>query len=108
MTAIRMATELLGRDAQGERARRLLGSINTSAERAQRMIVDLLDFASVRLGQGISIKRQRVDLLRVVDQCQRAEDHLQPRQHSSSFPRAGHVRSGSGQAAANDRQPGRQ
>ncbi|QKL04798.1 PAS domain-containing sensor histidine kinase [Pseudomonas sp. NY5710] len=69
MTAIRMATELLGRDAQGERARRLLSSINTSAERAQRMIVDLLDFASVRLGQGISVKRQRVDLLRVVDQC---------------------------------------
>ncbi|QHG68328.1 HAMP domain-containing histidine kinase [Pseudomonas putida] len=69
MTAIKMATELLGRDAHSDRARRLLGSISTSAERAQRMVVDLLDFASVRLGQGISIRRQQVDLLRAVDQC---------------------------------------
>ncbi|WEK32944.1 MAG: HAMP domain-containing sensor histidine kinase [Candidatus Pseudomonas phytovorans] len=69
MTAIRMATELLDRDDQSERARRLLCSISMSAERAQRMIVDLLDFASVRLGQGINIRRQQVDLLRAVDQC---------------------------------------
>jgi sigma-B regulation protein RsbU (phosphoserine phosphatase) len=69
MAAIKMATELLGRDAHSDRARRLLGSISTSAARAQRMVVDLLDFASVRLGQGISIRRQQVDLLRVVDQC---------------------------------------
>ncbi|HGM5579072.1 TPA: ATP-binding protein [Pseudomonas putida] len=69
MTAIKMASELLGRDAHSDRARLLLGSISTSAERAQRMIVDLLDFASVRLGQGISIRRQQVDLLRAVDLC---------------------------------------
>ncbi|MFV3404788.1 MULTISPECIES: PAS domain-containing sensor histidine kinase [Pseudomonas] len=69
MTAIKMATELLGRDVQSGRARRLLGSISTSAERAQRMVVDLLDFASVKLGQGISIRRQQVDLLKAVDQC---------------------------------------
>ncbi|QXH44320.1 PAS domain-containing sensor histidine kinase [Pseudomonas xanthosomatis] len=69
MTAIKVATELLGSDIQSERARRLLDSISTSAERAQRMIVDLLDFASIRLGQGISIRRQQVDLLKTVDQC---------------------------------------
>lgn len=69
MTAIKVATELLGRDAHSDRARRLLGSISTSADRAQRMVIDLLDFASVRLGQGISIRRQQVDLLRAVDQC---------------------------------------
>ncbi len=68
MTAIKMATDLLGRDAPTDRARFLLGSISTSAERAQRMIVDLLDFASVRLGKGIGICRQQVDLLKAVDQ----------------------------------------
>lgn len=69
LTAIKMASDLLGRDINSDRARRLLGSISMSAERAQRMIVDLLDFASVRLGQGISIRRQEFDLLKTVDQC---------------------------------------
>ena len=69
MTAIKMATELLGRDIHCDRGRRLLGSISTSAERAQRMVVDLLDFASIRLGQGISMRRQQVDLVKAVDQC---------------------------------------
>ncbi|ANC01861.1 histidine kinase [Pseudomonas putida] len=68
MTAIKMATDLLARDVQSDRGRRLLGSIGTSAERAQRMIVDLLDFASIKLGQGIGIRRQQVDLLKAMDQ----------------------------------------
>ena len=68
MTAIKMATELLARDVQSDRGRRLLSSIGTSAERAQRMIVDLLDFASIKLGQGIGIRRQQVDLLKAMDQ----------------------------------------
>ncbi|QXH36571.1 PAS domain-containing sensor histidine kinase [Pseudomonas muyukensis] len=69
MTAIKMASQLLERDAQSERARRLLQSIGSSAERAQRMIVDLLDFASVRLGQGIRVRREQVDLRQALDQC---------------------------------------
>ncbi|MFT0868491.1 ATP-binding protein [Pseudomonas sp. CAM1A] len=69
MTAIKMATQLLARDAGSDRARRLLGSIDSSADRAQRMIVDLLDFASVRLGQGIRVRREQVDLRQVVEQC---------------------------------------
>lgn len=69
MTAIKMATELLERDAHSDRARRLLGSIGSAADRAQRMIVDLLDFASIRLGQGIRVTRQQVDLRQAVDQC---------------------------------------
>lgn len=68
MTAIKMASELLARDVQSDRGRRLLDSISTSAERAQRMIVDLLDFASIKLGQGIGIRRQQVDLLKAMDQ----------------------------------------
>ena len=68
MTAVKMASQLLQQEAQSDRARRLLASISDSTDRAQRMIIDLLDFASVRLGQGISIRPRQVDLLTVVDE----------------------------------------
>lgn len=68
MTAIKMASQLLQQEAQSDRAHRLLASIGDSTDRAQRMIIDLLDFASVRMGQGISIRRRQVDLLEVVDE----------------------------------------
>ncbi|MBK4994510.1 PAS domain-containing sensor histidine kinase [Pseudomonas sp. S37] len=69
LTAIRMAAQLLERGERSDKERRLLGSINSSSERAQRMIADLLDFASVRIGQGIVIRQRSVDLLKTVDQC---------------------------------------
>lgn len=69
MTAIKMATQLLEQHAHTDKAHRLLSSISQSAERAQRMIVDLLDFASVRIGQGISIRRRSVDVVQTVEQC---------------------------------------
>jgi sigma-B regulation protein RsbU (phosphoserine phosphatase) len=75
LTAIKMASDIL---AQGERTARetkLLGHISQSAERAQRMIADLLDFAQARVGRGIGVSptsqdlhtlvRQSVDELRV-------------------------------------------
>lgn len=69
MTAIKLATELLQQEPHGERARRLLANVSSSADRAERMIVDLLDFASVRLGKGINIRCQKVNLIEVVDEC---------------------------------------
>ncbi|MGG5291383.1 ATP-binding protein [Pseudomonas shirazensis] len=69
MMAIKMATHMLEHEPRSERERRLLEGISSSAERAQRMIVDLLDFASVRIGQGIKISRHQVDLPEFVDQC---------------------------------------
>lgn len=69
MTAIKMASQMLEEDAQTDKARRLLESIGASADRVQGMIVDLLDFASVRLGQGIRIRRRRVDLPKAMDRC---------------------------------------
>ncbi|MEJ5863387.1 PAS domain-containing sensor histidine kinase [Pseudomonas farsensis] len=68
LTAIGMATQLLERSEHRERDRRLLESIASSSQRAQRMIADLLDFASARIGQGISIRRERVDLQATVEQ----------------------------------------
>ncbi|AQW68904.1 PAS domain-containing sensor histidine kinase [Pseudomonas putida] len=68
LTAIKMATQLLERGEHRDKERRLLGSISHSSERARRMIADLLDFASVRIGQGITIRRQPIDLCSTVDQ----------------------------------------
>ncbi|MBF8805107.1 PAS domain-containing sensor histidine kinase [Pseudomonas putida] len=68
LTAIKMASELLSRGERREREQRLLSNIVSSSERAQRMIADLLDLASVRIGQGIGIKRQLVDVSLLVDQ----------------------------------------
>ncbi|MBA5707388.1 sensor histidine kinase [Pseudomonas fulva] len=67
LTAIQMAASMLKHDLPSDRARRLLTGIDNSTERALRMIVDLLDFASVRLGPGMTIRRERVDLVRAVD-----------------------------------------
>ncbi|MBK4990741.1 MULTISPECIES: PAS domain-containing sensor histidine kinase [unclassified Pseudomonas] len=68
LTAIKMATQLLERGEHREKERRLLSSISHSSERARRMIADLLDFASVRIGEGITIRRSPTDLPRTVDQ----------------------------------------
>ncbi|ABY98885.1 PAS domain-containing protein [Pseudomonas sp. SbB1] len=68
LTAIKMASELLGRGERREREQKLLSNIVSSSERAQRMIADLLDLASVRIGQGMGIKRQLVDVSLLVDQ----------------------------------------
>lgn len=68
LTAIKMAAQLLAQSEQRDRERRLLGSIGHSCERAEGMIADLLDFASVRLGQGITIRSRPADLKNTVEQ----------------------------------------
>lgn len=68
LTAIRMAAELLGQADRGPRDNRLLSHIGNSCARAERMIADLLDLASVRSGKGLGIKRRQMDLHQVVEQ----------------------------------------
>jgi len=63
LQAIRLSASL-GLKAVGlePRQRRLFERIVTSGDRALRMIEDLLDFTRVRLGGGIELARERVDL----------------------------------------------
>ncbi len=68
LTAIKMATGLLARGDWAPRQQQLIGTIGLSCDRAQRMIADLLDLASARMGEGISIQRQVVDLPGLVDE----------------------------------------
>ncbi|MFJ4141670.1 ATP-binding protein [Pseudomonas sp. NPDC089734] len=69
LAAIKMAAGLLGRSALDSRQERMLGHINNATDRAQRMIVDLLDFTHARVGHGISVSPQSIDLHAVIDRC---------------------------------------
>ncbi|WP_426756631.1 PAS domain-containing sensor histidine kinase [Myxococcus sp. Y35] len=63
LSAISMsATAMLRRDGLDERHRKGVSRILSSAERATRMLRDLLDFTQARLGGGIPLQPRRVDL----------------------------------------------
>ncbi|WP_025110140.1 PAS domain-containing sensor histidine kinase [Pseudomonas sp. H1h] len=62
LTAIKMASDILARGERTARETKMLGHISQSADRAERMIADLLDLALARVGQGISISPSTVDL----------------------------------------------
>lgn len=62
LTAIKMASDILARGENTAREVKLLGHISQSADRAERMIADLLDFAMARVGRGIAISPASVDL----------------------------------------------
>jgi sigma-B regulation protein RsbU (phosphoserine phosphatase) len=59
---IRIAGEMLERIELPDRYRALLGNIDRATDRALALINDLLDLTRGRLGQGIAITRQPIDL----------------------------------------------
>jgi len=63
VSAILMSAQmLLKQEGLGERAFKGASRILSSAERANRLIGDLLDFTQARLGGGIRIKRQQISM----------------------------------------------
>jgi PAS domain S-box-containing protein len=62
------ASAVLARDDIDDRTGRSVGRIRSSAERAIRMIQDLLDFTRARVGSGIPLSPRRVDLGALVRQ----------------------------------------
>ncbi|HEX5754258.1 MAG TPA: GAF domain-containing sensor histidine kinase [Archangium sp.] len=69
INAITLAAHaLLRREELDARATKSASRILASAERAARMIRDLLDFTQARLGGGISLERRPTDLRHLVDQ----------------------------------------
>lgn len=89
LTAIKMAAQILGRDDRNSRETRMLGHISQSADRAERMIADLLDLALVRVGRGMAVSCAPVDLPRLARQ---SVDELQV-----TFPAARWVYTTSGE-----------
>lgn len=62
------AASLLRLAGLDERVRRGLGHILESADRANRLIRDLLDFTQARMGQGLPVRRQATDLQAIARQ----------------------------------------
>jgi sigma-B regulation protein RsbU (phosphoserine phosphatase) len=65
LSAILMGVQLLGR-VEHERRDRVLGHVRSSAERAKRLIEELLDFTQARIGGGLVVDLQPIDLHQVV------------------------------------------
>jgi sigma-B regulation protein RsbU (phosphoserine phosphatase) len=66
LSAILMGVQLLRR-TENERSARVLGHVRNSAERARRLIEELLDFTQARVGSGLSVNLQKMDLHQVVE-----------------------------------------
>ncbi len=66
LSTILMAVQLLER-ADGERRVRVLGHIRDAAERAKRLVEDLLDFTQSRVGSGLSVNLNLINLHDLVE-----------------------------------------
>lgn len=90
LTAIKMAAGLLARAERPARDSQMIGHISASADRAERMIADLLDLALARVGRGLAVALAPADLNQV---SRRALEELRV-----TFPQATlvHQHSGSG------------
>lgn len=62
LQAIHMGVLALTRGTLTTNQIRVLGRVSRSTERAHRLIADLLDFTAARMGAGLTISPQRVDL----------------------------------------------
>jgi phosphoserine phosphatase RsbU/P len=63
LSTIQMGTTLLSHGDPTANQLRVLGRIARAADRANRLIADLLDFTQARIGTGLSITPQRIDVL---------------------------------------------
>ena len=66
LSTILMAAKLLER-ADGERRVRVLGHVRDAAERAKRLVEDLLDFTQSRVGSGLSVNLNLINLHDLVE-----------------------------------------
>lgn len=62
MSSIQMGAHLLAQSEPTANQQRILTRIKRSTERANRLIADLLDFTQARLGSGLAIVRDDIDL----------------------------------------------
>lgn len=62
LTAIKMGADVLAHGERTSRETNVLGYITQSANRAERLIADLLDFTLARVGRGIVVSPRAVDL----------------------------------------------
>jgi phosphoserine phosphatase RsbU/P len=90
LSAIAMATALLVRGNLSESQQRTASRISRAADRASRLIADLLDFTQARLGRGLSISASEIDLHEVI------YDAVDELAHAHAGSTLKHVRWGEG------------
>lgn len=78
LSAIVTAAQLAMVRSPSERVSKPLSRIVTSSERMSRMIEQLLDFTRVRVGQGIPLVEQSIDLVPVVRQVMEELEDANP------------------------------
>ncbi|RYZ36996.1 MAG: PAS domain S-box protein [Myxococcaceae bacterium] len=88
LSAIQLGVSAMARrEDLDERSRKSVTRIQNAAERATRMVKDLLDFTQARLGGGIRIERRPADLHEltrgVVDEVEAAHPHRELRVYRS-------------------------
>jgi phosphoserine phosphatase RsbU/P len=66
LQAIRLGTQLLARAPLDEAQLKTVNNVLRSSRRAQRLVEDLLDFTVARVGRGITVRPQPMDLAQVV------------------------------------------
>jgi sigma-B regulation protein RsbU (phosphoserine phosphatase) len=62
MSSIQMGAHLLAQSSPSQAQQRILTRIRRSTERAVRLIGDLLDFTQARVGKGLSVSLETIDL----------------------------------------------
>ena len=62
LSSIQMGAALLSRTEPTPNQQRVIDRIMRATERASRLIADLLDFTSARVGSGLAVSRQPIDL----------------------------------------------
>ena len=93
LSSILMASGLLARDRPTSTQGRLLGKITRATVRANRLIGDLLDFTQARLGNGLAVSLEPIDVHGVVDD---ALDELALAHPARTLK---HVRAGAGECS---------
>jgi signal transduction histidine kinase len=94
LTALQGFTELLlSRTVPPERAARFLGHLHGEAERLGRIVAELLDLSRLETGQPLALRREAVDLSRVIERNVEllGAQHQRHRFHWSPCPGAGTV-----------------
>jgi sigma-B regulation protein RsbU (phosphoserine phosphatase) len=62
LSSVTLAMELLTRLGATEKQQQVIARVNRAAARANRLVLDLLDFTQARVGRGLSVSIQTIDL----------------------------------------------
>ncbi len=94
LSSIQMGAHLLSQSDPSHGQQRILTRVQRSADRANRLIADLLDFTQARLGNGLAVKREAINLHEAVGETVDELEAVYPGR------RLKHVRVGEGSCLA--------